>query len=285
MEGTIEQEISLVRFVDELDYLKDDLINGFNLNYHKVTFESTMLNNIYQMFDIWHERGMSSSTINKLIELKNNSLNKHEFSEKLIKEFLENNSFKWNVIGLVGSVSFEVPMKSFTEVRLNQKLHRYHIGFFGKYGIQLTKEWAIKNNAIPVIYVKRNSEISKRLGVVTSFFNSFRGKFTQNALFNLLSLIEVRDNESEFEWRIIGDHELFLTSKTDKNQRIKFNLNDILGLYVKNEQEKKELSQFIKSHKENGKLVGDIPDIYLYNDIILSNSEIIQIDNLTRRKK
>lgn len=280
--GENGQEISLIRFVDKLDYLKDDLLNGFRLSRHSITFESTIIENLKSMFDIWSERGISNDAIRKLRLLRDISKNDFDFSFKLAQEIDKDKSFKWNVIHLVGSVTFEVPMKCFTEVRHNQKLHRYHVGFFGKYGIQLTEEWAIKNKATPVIYVKRNSEMSKRLGVIVSILNTLGRKFTMNALFNFLSLIEVGSNALEFEWRIVGDHELFVSSKGTM-PTVPFNLDDVLGLYVGDEEDRANLQEFIDKNINDGFLVGKVPNIYLTNDILLSDEEIQLIEDIRKR--
>lgn len=276
------QEISLIRFVDKLDYLKDDLLTGFKLSRHSITFESTMIENLKSMFDIWEERGISNDAIRQLRLLKAISKNDTEFSLRLVQEFEKSSSFKWSVIALVGSITFEVPMKSFTEVRHNQKLHRYHVGFFGKYGIQLTEEWAIKNKATPVIYVKRDSEMSKRLGVIVSTLNTLGRKFTLNALFNFLSLIEVGSNALEFEWRIVGDHQLFASSK-GAMPTVQFNLDDVLGLYVGDEEDRENLQEFIVKNINDGFLVGKVPKIYLTDEILLSDEEIKLIEDIRKR--
>ncbi|WP_411768471.1 abortive infection system antitoxin AbiGi family protein [Winogradskyella sp. A3E31] len=276
------QDISLIRFVDTLDYLKDDLLNGFMMSGHSVSFEATMLSNIIKMFDIWQEMGLVNETISRLKNIYKTSISKDDFLNKLVIKFEKDNRFKWNVIHLAGSVSFEVPMKSFTEVRHNQKLHRYHVGFFGKYGVQLTQDWAIKSNATPVIYVKRDSEISRRLGMIVSTFNTLGKKYTMNALFDFLSLIEVGNNSLEFEWRIVGNHELFINSKKTL-KRIEFNLDDVLGLYVKEYSEIDDLKKFIMKYRNEGTLTGSIPKIYLADDILLTDNEIDEIENIKKR--
>jgi hypothetical protein len=50
---------------------------------------------------------------------------------------------------------FAVPMVSFSDLRLSEL--KDNIGTYGKYGIGLTKEWAISNGLNPVMYASHNS--------------------------------------------------------------------------------------------------------------------------------
>jgi len=50
---------------------------------------------------------------------------------------------------------FAVPMVSFSDLRLSEL--KYNIGTYGKFGIGLTKEWAIDNGLNPVMYASQNS--------------------------------------------------------------------------------------------------------------------------------
>jgi hypothetical protein len=50
---------------------------------------------------------------------------------------------------------FAVPMVSFSDLRLSEL--KDNIGTYGKFGIGLTKEWAINNGLNPVMYASQNS--------------------------------------------------------------------------------------------------------------------------------
>lgn len=50
---------------------------------------------------------------------------------------------------------FAVPMVSFSDLRLSEL--KDNIGTYGKFGIGLTKDWAIRNGLNPVMYASQNS--------------------------------------------------------------------------------------------------------------------------------
>ncbi|TDY12431.1 hypothetical protein [Meridianimaribacter flavus] len=276
------QNTSIIRFVEKLDFLKDDLVNGFELKKHKVSFQSTLSYNCDEIFEIWKENNISNQYIRRLRDIKDLYPEKNQFLNNLVKEFESDNRFKWEIIHLIGSVNFEVPMKCFTEIRHNQKLHPLSVGFFGSYGIQLTKKWAIENNASQVIYIDTGLELSKRLGLICSLMNSLGGKYTQNALFDFLSLVEIGVNSYEFEWRIVGNHGLFKKDKTNQS-RIKFELNDILGIYVPKKNEAEQLKSWILDKIDKKELFGLLPNIFLTQEVLLSKEEMDEIEKIKRR--
>ncbi|WP_324036663.1 abortive infection system antitoxin AbiGi family protein [Aeromonas caviae] len=53
------------------------------------------------------------------------------------------------------------PMVSFCDIPLSDSTQ--HFSAYGKYGIGLSKEWAIKNGVNPVIYIDRNSLFAKSI--------------------------------------------------------------------------------------------------------------------------
>lgn len=54
-----------------------------------------------------------------------------------------------------------IPMVTFCDIPLSQIHH--HIDKYGKYGIGLTKDWAIKNGISPVLYMEDNSLCSNKV--------------------------------------------------------------------------------------------------------------------------
>lgn len=65
--------------------------------------------------------------------------------------------------------AFGVPMVSFSDLRLSEL--KVNLGTYGKYGIGMTKEWAISNGLNPVFYVSRNSNFTE------SFFEGIENHF------------------------------------------------------------------------------------------------------------
>ena len=65
---------------------------------------------------------------------------------------------------------FAVPMVSFSDLRLSEL--KDNIGTYGKFGIGLTKEWAIENGLNPVMYASQNSLFTENFIQATEdFFN------------------------------------------------------------------------------------------------------------------
>jgi len=54
-----------------------------------------------------------------------------------------------------------IPMVSFCDIRLSQT--RSHMGYYGSYGIGLSKSWGIKNRVSPVLYTYQGSPLTASL--------------------------------------------------------------------------------------------------------------------------
>jgi len=64
-------------------------------------------------------------------------------------------------LGKKGSSVAAHPMISFCDIPLSNSVQ--HFDAYGKYGIGLTKEWAINNGINPVLYIDRNSLIAESI--------------------------------------------------------------------------------------------------------------------------
>lgn len=82
------------------------------------------------------------------------------FTSKKSLETILNNTFKVSyarerILGGDQTKEFAVPMVSFTDLRLSEL--KDNIGTYGKFGIGLTKDWAIRSGLNPVMYASRYS--------------------------------------------------------------------------------------------------------------------------------
>lgn len=58
-----------------------------------------------------------------------------------------------------------IPMVSFCDLKMTQ-ITQQHIKDFGKFGIGLNKNWGVKNNLSPVLYVHENSNTTKHINTI-----------------------------------------------------------------------------------------------------------------------
>ncbi|QWV92081.1 hypothetical protein KP004_12710 [Geomonas oryzisoli] len=58
-----------------------------------------------------------------------------------------------------GPVRYFVPMVSFCDIPLSEI--KAHISKYGRYGIGLTKEWAVRNRLNPVLYIAKGSHLAE----------------------------------------------------------------------------------------------------------------------------
>src|SRR5690606_28143360 len=73
------------------------------------------------------------------------------------------------VLGGAKIKEFAVPMVSFSDLRLSEL--KDNIGTYGKFGIGLTKDWAISNGLNPVMYASQSSLFTE------NFMNGIEGFF------------------------------------------------------------------------------------------------------------
>jgi NACalpha-BTF3-like transcription factor len=59
-----------------------------------------------------------------------------------------------------------IPMVCFCDIPLSQLMS--HIDTYGNYGLGMTKEWGIRKGLNPVIYFSKNSNLAKKLNILTN---------------------------------------------------------------------------------------------------------------------
>jgi hypothetical protein len=78
-----------------------------------------------------------------------------ESLEKILGESFKVSYARERIHGGNRKKEFAVPMVSFSDLRLSEL--KQNIGTYGKFGIGLTKEWAIRNGLNPVMYASKES--------------------------------------------------------------------------------------------------------------------------------
>jgi hypothetical protein len=178
---------------------------------------------------------------------------------------------------------FAVPMVSFSDLRLSEL--KENIGTYGKFGIGLTKDWAIKKGLNPVMYASENSFFTEAFlnGIETLFdfvgSNSMDNlELAFNDVMNTLRYIKnykgdlirpskkIRNNyvfANEREWRFVpdisGDFYAFvpidktfnkhLLNNKIKHVKLNYRLEDIKYLIVKNDDDIYPLIDYLKTIK------------------------------------
>lgn len=204
------------------------------------------------------------------------------------------------------SINFYVPMVSFCDIPLSEV--KEHITKYGPYGLGLTKEWAERKRLNPVLYIDKNSELSKSYRKVYFDYAVKSGKLiselneTEICLVDILRYIKsyqadlVRGgqviNEYRFsderEWRYLPKYEegkqficskeLFEEHKVDivnaiKNDRLEFEPNDIKYIIIESENEISEFLDLLKTTK--GKA-------YSYHDVERLMTRIITTEQIIK---
>lgn len=173
-------------------------------------------------------------------------------------------------------------MVSFCDIKLSEISD--HISKYGRYGIGLSKEWAIENNLSPVFYQSLNSTFSHGLMEMLSNNSSNNNDMKDNdIILNFLRLSKEYEGKlvrhgrvgnknyryaDEREWRYIPklnhnqefpdyllENDYDTQDKKDvansklNNKRLSFNANDIMYLIVNNDSEIKEFITHIRNAK------------------------------------
>jgi hypothetical protein len=196
-------------------------------------------------------------------------------------------------IGGYGPLEFAVPMVSFCDIPLSQI--KTHITKYGAYGIGLTKEWAEKQKLNPVLYVEKDSFLSRSYSTIYKEYLVDTGKkikdldTKEKSIADILRYIKNYQNDlirggksyknyrfsDEREWRYVIDlkekvsfmldESRYNTDEKKKNAnakisdyRLEFTPNDIKYVIIQNESEIAEFLDILKTSKGNK---------YTYNDV------------------
>jgi hypothetical protein len=224
----------------------------------------------------------SSSVIhytNKLDNLKG-IINSKGFRVKYCLETLN--------IDLNNEMIFAVPMVSFCDIPLSEV--KNHIKSYGSYGIGLSKDWAKNNSLNPVLYLEKESYISKTIKSLIIGIRNLReeknqDRILQKGILKLFSFCknyegylkhgEIDDENycfyNEREWRYVPSEEYlvsneiepliigkeFLERKVDYNIKLKdtycfFEPKDISYIIVDNENEIPDILSILNDVYEDG---------------------------------
>src|SRR5690606_28535567 len=142
------------------------LENGFLMGEHDVIFHKSINYISKHLVEIFRELKLNKGIIGKIASLERDE----NFGQK-VKSLQEDSSKADQAVlrQIVSSNKYHISMKSFTELRDNQKINPKHVGYFGNYGIPMKNSWVKESKATPVIYVGINDEFAKKLGLIVSF--------------------------------------------------------------------------------------------------------------------
>jgi len=206
------------------------------------------------------------------------------------------------------TINFSFPIVCFCDIPLSQISN--HIKHYGNYGIGLSKEWVLRNRLNPIIYLQKQSYLSKKLELVLNSnwesVNALPIKQLlddRDALIYLLMHIkpyegmQIRNGNKESirfyderEWRYIPDisrledEELHLLTEKYSDEQIKrkndllkeyplkFEPNDIKYIIIKSENERKDVIKKISEIKSSKS--------YSFEDIQLLTSKIITVEQI-----
>jgi len=275
---------TFVRFLKNKGHLLNDISDGFELREHPIKFKPSMHTVLPSLLDLWMDKKVSSSVISPIVK-KYNELDRKSFWNWFVDEMKNNQIFNLNVNYITTQINdAKIKMKCFTELRDNQRLHANHRNWFGDYGIALTEKWIKKNSGDRIIYVDNDSEITNRIGrLMSMLFSVVDGKDVIKSVFDVLSFTEIEGNSHEYEWRIVGNHNFAGASYGNYPNTISFSTDDIVAIYVENEQ---DVEQFVKALTEKKKQEGstNIPQVILSEKIYLSDEEVKEIDDIHARR-
>ncbi len=203
-------------------------------------------------------------------------------------------------------IEFAVPMVSFCDIPLSQV--KSHIVKYGAYGIGLTKEWAEKQKLNPVLYVEKDSLLSRSYATAYKEYLVDPGKYIKDldlkerSLADIMRYMKNYQNDlirggkvyknyrysDEREWRYVidfnedirflldissynTDEKKILANETLEKYRLEFTPNDIKYVIIQDESEISEFLDVLKTSKGNK---------YSYNDVERLMTRIITTEQI-----
>lgn len=226
--------IQFLHTMRQADYLEQALQEGLMFTDHEVSFDPFM-----GLDDA--AKKSAEYSLPKLINRINSCGSTHE-------------NLKVLAYGL-GSMSGKVPMICFTEVQEGRDLNQHYLNF-GAYGIVVTREWLERNGGDRVVYTGQGSELTTRLhrlfvdfmiaGVHVGDGKALFDSNHMHPIVNLLAFVQGRDQLSEVEWRIAGEHG-FLGGERATGNRLRVGLNDIEEVVVQNDADVPRFEAILRS--------------------------------------
>jgi hypothetical protein len=175
------------------------------------------------------------------------------------------------------------PMISFCDIPLSDS--EQHFDAYGRYGIGLSKQWAMKNGVNPVLYIDKDSLFAKSVDNLLKERRKSNSNLTTEQKKEILQIKNYAKNYSgelrtkhmyvrdyrfydEREWRLIPDSNLLNNEKLSislsiyekrkdlynrkiEDIRIKFVASDISYIIVDNTEEIPEMIDFLRRNYSN----------------------------------
>jgi Putative abortive phage resistance protein AbiGi, antitoxin len=169
------------------------------------------------------------------------SILKHEFKPRYCLE-----DVGYIIPEHFGNDELAIPMVCFCDIPLSKI--KYHLSFYGNFGIGLSKEWGVRNNISPLTYINKQSAYMTFLSnILTASFDGHNketpnGKLLDSVRLNALNLIRYyKPYEGKFwrngaylekvrfyderEWRYVPEVEI---NSSNDNLRFWINKKDYL---------------------------------------------------------
>jgi hypothetical protein len=102
-----------------------------------------------------------------------------------------------SISGTSRIVQFGVPMVSFCDLRLSEI--KDHMHYYGKYGIGLTKQWAIQRKLNPVMYVSKESLFTQKFieSIIELYDITEKTTGIENTFISILNTFRYMKNYSD----------------------------------------------------------------------------------------
>lgn len=167
-------------------------------------------------------------------------------------------------LGETGSSQAAHPMISFCDIPLSNSSQ--HFDAYGRYGIGLTKEWAVKNGVNPVLYIDKDSLIAKSI----YFLIKERRKSDTNLnKVQKREILQIKSYAKNYKGILKRDGE------TDKKDYIFYNEREWRLIPSKDEINNKPFSISLKKYYNNKEVYNSSLNDYRYKFDIQDISYII----------